>query len=114
MLRSVIARFVIPWKYRARQERERLTALRARDGDDCRRCRRPMRFDLPPGHDWGAKVEPIVTAGGDGHPLDDFCLCHRRCNAEAADNTREVQERVRRKNEAELFAGARKRRKRAA
>src|SRR5215212_3808385 len=101
---SSIVRFVNPWKFRREQEAERLRALRQRDGEDCRRCRRPMRFDLPDGHDLGPNVEPI-GAGSEG--VDDFCLTHRRCTAEAAaDATREVTERVRRNNEAELFARA--------
>jgi hypothetical protein len=41
-------------------------------------------------------------------------LCHRRCNGEGADHTREVQERVRRKNEAVLFSKTRKRAGKAA
>src|SRR5262252_9356613 len=98
MSRMMISRYVIPWKYKREQEQQRLQALRTRDGDDCRRCRRPMRFDLPKGHDWGPKFEQIAPAADDTNGLDNLCLCHRRCNAEAADNTREVQEGVRRKN----------------
>jgi len=41
--------------------------------------------------------------------LEALCLTHRRCNAAGADNTAEVTERARRKNEAELFARSRKR-----
>lgn len=111
MSRIVLARYVTPWKYKREQEQlRRVAELRNRDGDECRRCRRPLRFDLPAGHDSGPKIEQIVPAGGDeDQPLDNFVLCHRRCTAEAADNTAEVQERVRRKNEAELFAKTRKR-----
>jgi hypothetical protein len=105
----LIARYVTPWRYRREQEAQRLHAIRQRDGDDCRRCRRPMRFDFPPGHDSGPKVETLVSAGADEEPaFENLCLCHRRCNAENADYTREVQERVRRKNEAELFSRSRK------
>ena len=116
MSRTTIARYVNPWKYkREQQELQRLTALRQRDGDDCRRCRRPLRFDLPNGHDWGPKVEQIAPAMEDEAPsLDNLCLCHRRCNAESADRTREVQERVRRKNEAVLFVKSRAQRGKAA
>jgi 5-methylcytosine-specific restriction endonuclease McrA len=112
----MIARYVNPWKYKREQEElQRVHALRQRDGDDCRRCRRTMRFDLPPGHDWGAKIEEIAPAGTDqSQTLDNLVLCHRRCNAEAADKTREVQERVRRKNEAALFSKTRSRRGKAA
>jgi hypothetical protein len=113
MSQSTIVRFINPWKHKRDQEELRqVQALRNRDGDECRRCRRPMRFDLTRGHDSGPKVEPIVSAPAAGaQPLDNFCLTHRRCIADAADMTREVKERVRRKSEAELFANARSRRR---
>ena len=106
-----LARYVTPRKYKRAQEQiRRMAELRQRDGDECRRCRRPMRFDLPDGHDSGPKIEQVAPIASEESPsLDNFVLCHRRCTAEAADNTREVTERVRRKNEAELFAKARKR-----
>lgn len=110
MSSTVILRYVNPWKFRREQNEQRLRLLRQRDGDECRRCRRPMRFDLPEGHDSGPKIEQVVATSGNEEPsLDNLVLCHRRCTAEAADNTREVTERVRRKSEAELFAKARKR-----
>jgi hypothetical protein len=111
MSRSIIVKYVTPWKFRREQDEQRLRALRSRDGDECRRCRRPLRFDLPAGHDMGPTVEAIAPSpASDPQALDNLVLCHRRCTAEAADNTREVQERVRRKNEAELFANSRTRR----
>ena len=108
---SSIARFVSPWKYRREQEEAaRVRALRQRDGDDCRRCRRPMRFDLPAGHDHGACIQPIRFGGeAEAEDLDNLCLTHRRCNAAAADNTAEITDRIRRKQEAELFSKRRKR-----
>ena len=109
---STIARFVSPWKYRRQQEEAaQVRALRGRDGDECRRCRRPMRFDLPAGHDQSARVQPILygAADADAPSLDNLCLTHRRCNAASADNTVEVTERIRRRQEAELFSKARKR-----
>jgi hypothetical protein len=111
MSHSMIARYVNPWKYRRRQEElQRVAELRHRDGDECRRCRRPMRFDLTAGHDLGPKIEEVLpTAAAEAPPLDNFCLTHRRCSAESVDVTSEVFERVKRKNEAELFARARKR-----
>ena len=112
MPRDTIVRSLNPWKLRRMQEEQRLSELRRRDGDDCRRCRRPMRFDLPDGHDSGPKIEPIAPADPGAEPsLDNLVLCHRRCTAEAADATREVTERVRRKNEAELFASSRRRKR---
>jgi hypothetical protein len=108
MSSSILGRYVNPWKFkRDRAAAERVAALRQRDGEDCRRCRRPLRFDLPEGHDLGPRLEPFAQGI---ESLDNFCLTHRRCTAEAAaDATREVSERVRRHNEAELFAKARKR-----
>jgi len=103
-------KYVNPWKYRREQEEARVAELRRRDGDDCRRCRRPMRFDLPAGHDAGAWVQPIQFGMDAAEAsLDNLCLTHRRCNAAAADNTGEVTERIRRKQEADLFAKSRKR-----
>ena len=106
-----IARFVSPFKYRREQEAAaRVGALRQRDGDDCRRCRRPMRFDLPAGHDQGACVQPIqFGAEAATASFDNLCLTHRRCNSAFADNTAEVTERIRRTQEAELLPRARKR-----
>jgi hypothetical protein len=111
MSRAILSRYVTPWKFRREQNAQRVRALRVRDGDDCRRCRRPMRFDLPEGHHLGVKVEQMVAepVGGHEETLDNLCLTHRRCIAEAADNTREVQERIRMKNEAALLSRSRKR-----
>lgn len=101
MSQSIIARYLNPWKFKRHQEqRQRVAELRQRDGDDCRRCRRPLRFDLPTGHDLAARIEQI--------PSGEQCLTHVRCNAQGTDNTAEVAARVRRKNEAELFAKSRK------
>ena len=107
MTRSFIARHVSPWAIRReRVEQQRVAALRERDGDNCRRCRRPLRFDLPRGHDRGPRVESIAPWHGEGEPqpLDNLCLCHGRCNAAGADNTDEVTERIRRKGEAALLS----------
>jgi hypothetical protein len=108
---SSIARFVSPLKYRREQpEAARVRLLRQRDGDECRRCRRPMRFDLPAGHDHGACVQPIQFGfDADSADFENLCLTHRRCNAAQADHTAEVTERIRRKQEAALFSKARKR-----
>ena len=98
-----------PWKYRREQQAQRVRTLRARDGDDCARCRRPMRFDLPAGHDQGAAVEPVGRgAASGGHALDNLRLCHGRCNPVGVNHTDEVLHRARLKNEAALFANAKK------
>lgn len=108
---SVIVKFVNPWKFKREQEEQRLRALRQRDGDDCRRCRRPMRFDLPRGHDLGPKVEQILSGTPEG--LDNLCLTHRRCVSEGFDHTVEVKERIRRRAEAELLSSSRRKRRSA-
>ena len=109
----MIARYVTPCKYqRERREAERVRALKLRDGDACARCRRPIRFDLPAGSDQGARIEEIVpTAAGAKPDLANLRLTHRRCNASGIDHTEEVTERIRRKNEAELFARSKKRKR---
>ena len=112
MSRTILAKYVTPWKYRREQEEQRVHALRKRDGDDCRRCRRPLRFDLPRGHDLGPRIECFAAAPEPS--LDDQCLTHGRCNAEGADHTQEVQDRVRRKSEAELFGKSRRKKSKAA
>ena len=106
-----IARYLIPWTLKREREAERLRLLRVRDGEACARCRRPMRFDLPAGHDQGARIEEIVPGSA---ALDNLRLTHRRCNAPGLDHTDEVTERIRRKAEAELFAKSRKRKRKAA
>ena len=69
-----------------------------------------MRFDLPADHD---SAPALVELSG-----TTACLCHRRCNAETADNTVEVQQRMKLRLEAEAAAdrrkAARRSRKRAA
>jgi hypothetical protein len=109
MSRSIIAKYVTPWGFkRGREEQRRIVQLRSRDGDNCRRCRRPIRFDLIRGHDKGPAIETIVSNSIDElQGLENLCLCHGRCNADSGDNTLEVTERVRRKSEAELFAKSR-------
>ena len=106
---SFLIKYLNPWKYRRQKVAEQMSALRERDGDNCARCRRPMRFDLVEGHDQGAAIEPIMLGSG-GETLEDFRLCHPRCNPSGVDHTEEVTLRVRRKNEAELFARARAKR----
>jgi 5-methylcytosine-specific restriction endonuclease McrA len=86
---SPITKFLNPWKYKRDEQKRRFEALRQRDGDNCRRCRRPMDFDLPVGRDQAPAIEPILPRmdGGGGSALDNLCLCHVRCNADAGDAT---------------------------
>ena len=111
MSRVDLSRYVTPWKYkRLQREAEQVRALKLRDGENCARCRRPMRFDLPNGHDQGARIEAVAAPVTGSEPdLSDLRLTHLRCNASGVDHTGEVTERIRRKNEAELFAKSRKR-----
>jgi hypothetical protein len=112
MLDLSIARYLTPWTLKRERAAERVRRLRSRDGDHCARCRRPLRFDLPDGHDQSPKIEARPADGGEA--LDHLCLCHTRCNAGKIDHTGDVAERIRRKNEAALFAKARGRKRKAA
>ena len=107
-------RLLNPWGARREQREQRLSALRQRDGDNCTRCRRPIQFDLPAGHELAAKVEHVLpaTAGG-GDALENLCLTHGRCNAGKGDETLAVRERLRLKNEAALVAKTKRKRKAA-
>lgn len=110
MSRAIIAKYVTPWRFRRERLEQRVTALRQRDGENCRRCRRPIRFDLPHGHDKAPNIETVgAAADGAEEQLDHLFLCHVRCNSAGADNTAEVTERIRRKGEAQLFAKSRAR-----
>lgn len=113
MSRSTLAKYLSPWSFRRDKEHaSRVEALRQRDGETCRRCRRPIRFDLPRGHERAPTIESIgPQPEGEPQSFDNLCLTHGRCNAEPADMTLEVRERVRRKSEAELFASAREKRR---
>jgi 5-methylcytosine-specific restriction endonuclease McrA len=85
--------------------------LRQRDGDNCWRCRHPMRFDLPPGHAQAATIEHLdPKSKGGTNELENLRLCHGRCNWMMGDATAEVKERMRLRDEAGA-ATARKSRK---
>ena len=109
---SAIVRYVNPWKFRREQKAQRVAELRHRDGDNCRRCKRPMRFDLQDGHDLMPKIEQIVAGpAAEAEAFDNLCLTHVRCNTKSGCDTAEVKERARIKHEAALFAKSRKRRR---
>jgi hypothetical protein len=109
---ATFTRYLLPWKFRRDEREKRLAELRRRDGDNCSRCRRPMRFDLPDGHEQAAKVEHILHAVNGGEQvLDNLCLTHGRCNPAGADATVEVTTRVRRKAEAALLSKSRQKRR---
>ena len=107
---SVITKYLIPWKYKREQNARLVAEVRRRNGDNCSRCRRPIRFDLKDGHDQGPKIEHVVHAvNGGKDEFQNLCLTHGRCNPAGADNTVEAKERTRRKNEAELFSRSKRR-----
>jgi 5-methylcytosine-specific restriction endonuclease McrA len=96
MSRRNIARYLNPWMFRRAEKQRRFEALRKLHGDNCWRCRRPMLFDLPPGHEKAPTIEHLTPRSKGGtNALDNLCLCHRRCNWDLGDNTREVKERMR-------------------
>lgn len=109
MATASILRFLNPRRFRREREAALIQALKVRDGSDCARCRRPIRFDFPAGADQGPAIEPAPSASSP----DDIRLCHRRCSPGGVDHTGEVTERVRRKNEAALFSTSRKKRRAA-
>ena len=114
-MRGLIAKYLNPWGFRRQQAEKRLLALRQRDGDCCRRCRRAIRFDLPAGHDLGFRFERILSENAGGtEALENLCLTHGRCDTKSGDDTNYVMERLRPTREAELLSKARKRRRKAA
>jgi len=109
---SIIAKYVNPWRFRRQQAELRVKTLRQRDGDNCRRCKRPIRFDLTDGHDQGPKVEAITfDTANPSEAIENLCLTHGRCNSKHGCDTAEVKERARIKHEAALFERSRKRRR---
>lgn len=107
-----LAAILNPWKARREKAQRRVDELRRRDGDRCRRCRQPMRFDLPAGHDLAPRLEPV---GPDARgALEQLCLCHTRCNAAAGDQTVEVQERLRAREAASAAVAKRRKARRPA
>ena len=63
-----------PFFYKREAAARRVAQLRQRDGDQCRRCRRPLRFDLPAGHvAHDARRERVLAAHAErlgDHPVD--------------------------------------------
>ena len=95
-MRTAIVRYLNPWTLRRDKQRQRLLELRTRDGDHCGRCKRPMNFDLPPGHDQAPVLVPVGANPGKGsRAIENLRLCHVRCNGVTVDSTAQVQERLR-------------------
>ena len=94
---SAKRRWSVPWWIaRHRKKKVRLAALRARDGDDCWRCGRPMRFEGPPNRGRAATIEHLRprSQGGTG-ALDNLRLCHVGCNRHLGAHPPEQKERMR-------------------
>ena len=60
---ATLAKYLNPWKFKREEaaRQQRITAIRERDGDNCQRCRRPMRFDLPDGHDQAPQFHQLAS-----------------------------------------------------
>ena len=102
MTRRSIAKYLNPWMFNRAEKQRRFAALRERDGDNCWRCRRPMRFDLPRSHDHAPTIEHrVARSKGGTMALDNLCLCHAHCNRLMGDSTLEAKERMRRRAEEE-------------
>lgn len=91
-----IVRYLSTWIARRDEHlQQQLEALRSRDGDICRRCRRELRFDLPSDHGLAPTIQPIGESPvGAATSIDELCLCHGRCNAEAVDIPSETKKRA--------------------
>jgi 5-methylcytosine-specific restriction endonuclease McrA len=96
MPRKDIVKYFHPWMFMRDKKRQRFAELRERDGDHCWRCRRPMQFDLPRGHEKAPTIEHrLPKSKGGTNALDNLCLCHGRCNWAMGDATPQVKERMR-------------------
>ena len=84
------------WRFKDRKSRA-IKRVRARDGDDCWLCARPMRFGAaPPNCGKAATIEHVVSLSKGGScKLDNLRLCHPGCNRHLADKTPEQKERMR-------------------
>ena len=87
--------FLPGWVHRHRR-RKLLKALRARDGDQCWRCNRPMRFEGEPNCGKAATIEHYLPkAKGGTDDLANLRLCHVGCNRHLADHAPAQKERMR-------------------
>jgi hypothetical protein len=87
----------LPWWLRKHLDRrERLQAVRRRDGDNCWRCHQPMRFGPPYNVGKAATVEHRQPkALGGTWELGNLRLCHVGCNRHLGANPPEQKERMR-------------------
>ena len=70
--------------------------MRARDGDNCWRCHKPMRFGAPFNVGKAATVEHLLAlANGGTWALDNLRLCHQGCNKFLGTYSPDQKERMR-------------------
>ena len=88
--------FLPGWVHKRLNRHRKFARVRRRDGDDCWRCGRPMRFEGPPNCGKAATIEHVqpLSRGG-SWALDNLRLCHVGCNRHLGDRTPEEKERMR-------------------
>lgn len=96
MAKKSAKRFLPWWIRRSLEQRACKAAVRQRDGDNCWRCHRPMRFGPPFNCGKGASVEHLepLSQGGTW-ALGNLVLCHVGCNRHLGANTPEQKKRMR-------------------
>lgn len=83
------------WVLECVEKKRRRGALRARDGDNCWRCNRPMNFN-DPNCRRAATIEHVTPRSKGGtDDLGNLRLCHVGCNRHLADHEPEQKERMR-------------------
>ena len=88
--------FLPGWVHRLVRKKKLIAALRARDGDDCWRCNRPMRFEGVPNRGKAATIEHVLSRSkGGGDDPGNLRLCHVGCNRHLADHAPDQKERMR-------------------
>jgi len=96
MPRGNLAKYVNAWMFQREKKRQRVEALRTRDGDNCWHCGNPMRFGPPHNIGKSATIEHLLprSLGGTGQ-LDNLRLCHVGCNRHLGANPPDQKRRMR-------------------
>ena len=72
----------------------KLTRLRARDGDHCWLCGKPIDFDAKPNSAKAPSIEHLISQSRDGTGIfENLALCHPGCNRILANRT--LQDKIR-------------------
>jgi hypothetical protein len=96
MGRKNLKRFLPWWMKKHLKKRAKIAEIRQRDGDNCWRCHRPMRFGPPYNVGKSATVELKLPKALDGtSALENIVLCHVGCNRHLGANTPEQKQRMR-------------------